>query len=163
MYFLLNLTVEVPNSTRVTLGFFASLRTIFRSGLSSVCRSSGSGSLDEGLVFPGVGVVRYDYFTIAPFFLSDINFPTPINFQFFVPMRRFCLYTWCPVCSNGRACTEYVFAFAECVVVALYGLFVRLSPEATPGSPLSEAAAQEVVERYYPFFQDVHVIPNEQS
>lgn len=59
---------------------------------------------------------------------------------------------------NGRACTEYVFAFAECVVVALYGLFVRLSPEATPGSPLSEAAAQEVVERYYPFFQDVHVM-----
>jgi ammonium transporter Rh len=59
---------------------------------------------------------------------------------------------------NGRSWVEYLFVLAEALVILLYGLFVTLDPAAAPGSPLSTAAAQEIVQTLYPFFQDVHVM-----
>lgn len=47
---------------------------------------------------------------------------------------------------------------AEGVVILLFGLFVRYSPAAEPGSPLPTAAAKDEVQSLYPFFMDVHVM-----
>eukprot|EP00668_Euglena_longa_P011350 GGOE01013746.1.p2 GENE.GGOE01013746.1~~GGOE01013746.1.p2 ORF type:complete len:461 (+),score=136.19 GGOE01013746.1:1881-3263(+) len=63
-----------------------------------------------------------------------------------------------PHLPNGTSWPEYLFALAEGIVILLFGLFVRYSPAAEPGSPLSTEEAKDIVQGLYPFFQDVHVM-----